>query len=78
MLQRSSEHRYRRVPVISAFGAPGTREYSVVSAPGALGSREYSVVSALSTREHSVISAFGAPGILASTQLFQGLVQGTE
>ena len=38
MLQRSSEYQYHRVPVISAFGAPGTHEYPVVSAPGTLGS----------------------------------------
>ena len=65
MLQRSSEYQYHRVPVISALGAPCTREYSVVSAPGTLGSREYSVISAfgaLSTRGYSGISAFGTQG----------------
>ena len=54
---------------MSAFGAPGTREYWVVWPPGTLGfnTREYSVISAfgallIGTREYSVISAFGAPG----------------
>ena len=64
-LQSSSQYQYHRVPVISAFGAPGTREYPVVSAPGTLGSREYSALPdfcALGTREYSVISAFGTPG----------------
>ena len=50
-LHRSSEYQYLRLPVISAFGTPDTRECSIISAfctPG--------------THEYSVISAFGAPG----------------
>ena len=54
--------KYNRVPVISAFVAPCSREYSVVSALCSLGSRDYSVVSALGTREYSVTSALDAPG----------------
>ena len=63
--QRSSEYQYLRIPVISAFGNPGTGEYSVISAFRTPGTREYSVISAFGTpgtREYSVISAFGTPG----------------
>ena len=53
--------------VISAFGTPGTREYSLISAfgtPGTINS-EYSLISAFGTpgtRKYPVISAFGTPG----------------
>ena len=44
--QRSSEYQYLGVPVILAFGNPGTREYSVILAFGTPGTVEYSVISA--------------------------------
>ena len=49
--KRSSECQYLRDPVISAFGTPGTGEYSNISALSTPGIGEY-----------SVIPGFGTPG----------------
>ena len=61
---------------MSAFGTPGTREYSVISAFGTPGTHEYSVIPAVATpgtREYSVISAVGTPGTREYSKSFQQL-----
>ena len=52
VVQRSSENQCLRVPVVSAFGTPGTAEYSVHSALCIPGNRQR-------IRTLKVISAFG-------------------
>ena len=71
----------RVLKVISAFGTPGTREYSITSAVGTPGTHEYSIITAFGTpgtREYSVIQLLVSQGP-ASAQVISALgTPGTE
>ena len=76
--QRSSEYQYLGVPVILAFGNPGTREYSVILAFGTPETRDQNLQSIQQLIFHVLGSAppFQQSVLLAlaNTQSFQLLV----
>ena len=74
--QQQQLQRLASTQVVSAFGAPGTREYSVMSAFGAASTREYSVISALGTagiRDYSSHLSVLVLQVLAGTQVISAV-----